>query len=287
MTLPRVREIARGARNRAHELAVYLLLLLRRRPRTTRVLLLAQGRTGSTVLEDLLGSTGHFVTRGEVLGYKASSIFFPAAFVKGLTRIRRNQNFFCHVKPYHLASAREGAAARRAAIATFLEAMVRDGFRIIHLKRNDKVRHYLSGQIALARGAYHKKDAAAETLKIVVDRQQFEQGLERRRQWDRDVEAALQRVDHITLEYERDLEDSAAHQGTVDRVLDFLRLERRPATTSLRKINQRPLSDVVENYDELVQWMSELGMAEQLPPSANEIDRKNRPKKRDKSDRAR
>jgi hypothetical protein len=47
-------------------------------------------------------------------------------------------------------------------------------------------------------------------------------------------------------------------------ILDSLSLERRPVRTSLQKVNQRRLRDIVENYDEFAAWASELGYAEAL-----------------------
>jgi LPS sulfotransferase NodH len=242
----------------------YLQLLLRRRPKNVRVLIFGQGRTGSTLLEDLLCSTGHFAKHGEILGKGAWRVRFPAAFLKGTARRRPRDNFICHVKPTHLRRDRELAGATPVDMKVFLQSIMDDGFKIIHLTRPNKLRQFLSQKMAEARGRYHKWDDQPETLKLIIDPQTLEQELEWRIERDRTEIAALEGLDLITVEYARDLENPVAHQATIDRILDSLSLERRPVQTSLRKVNQRPLRETVENYDEFAARLSVLGRADWL-----------------------
>jgi len=146
----------------------------------------------------------------------------------------------------------------------FLQSIMDDGFKIIHLTRPNKLRQFLSQKMAEARGRYHKWDDQPETLKLIIDPQTLEQELEWRIERDRTEIAALEGLDLITVEYARDLENPVAHQATIDRILDSLSLERRPVQTSLRKVNQRPLRETVENYDEFAARLSVLGRADWL-----------------------
>ena len=227
-------------------------------------MIFAQGRTGSTLLEDLLCSTGHFAKHGEILGEGASQVRFPAAFLKGSARRRPHVNFICRVKPSHLGSDRERAGARPSDIRAFLQSIVDDGFRIIHLRRSNKFAQFLSLKMAEARGQYHKRDDGPETQRVTVDRQQLIEFMEWRRARDREDAAALEGLDFIEVEYERDLEKPSMHQPTIDRILDRLSLERHPVQTSLRKVNKRLFREIVENYDEFADWASELGHADAL-----------------------
>lgn len=242
----------------------YLHLLVRRRPHDVRVLIFGLGRTGSTLLEDLLCSTGHFAKHGEILGEGASRVRFPAAFLKGSARRRRNKNFICHVKATHLGRDRERAGVRTVDMKVFLQSIVDDGFRIIHLRRSNKLAQFLSQRMAEARGQYHKRDDGPETQRVAVDRQQLIKFMEWRKARDGEEAAALEGLDFIEVEYERDLEKPSMHQSTIDRILDCLSLERHPAQTSLRKVNKRSFHEIVENYDEFAAWASELGLADAL-----------------------
>lgn len=247
-----------------HELLAYFRLL-RRMPRDKpRVIIFAQGRTGSTLLESLLCSTGYFEERGEVLGAGGERILFPAAFLKGLARCPDGKGFICHVKPGHLARDRIAAGATPVDARRFLTALTNDGWRIIHLARANKLRQFISNRMAEARGAYHKRDERAEIRTVTVDRKQLEDDLRVRQAMSAAESAALQGLPVHHIEYEKDLEQPLAHQATVNGVLEFLGLERRAAASELRKINTRPIREMIANYDEFARWATELGWSSAL-----------------------
>ncbi|MEM0962618.1 MAG: hypothetical protein AAGK21_08805, partial [Bacteroidota bacterium] len=52
--------------------------------------------------------------------------------------------------------------------------------------------------------------------------------------------------------------DATAHQQTVDSILDTVGLPRRPVSTEMRKVNDRPVSEIVENFEEFSAWAQEL-----------------------------
>lgn len=240
----------------------YMLLLVRRRPRNVRVLIFGQGRTGSTLLEDLLCSTDLFARHGELLGKRASRVRYPVAFLKGSARRRQSKNFVCHVKPDHLTIYRERAGARPVDVKTFLQSIVSDGFKIIYIRRSNRLAQFLSERVAQARGRYHKRDDQPETQRVIVDRQQLVRFAAWRKERDVDEASALNGLDFIEVEYERDLENASLHQPTVDRILHQLSVEKRPVRTSLRKVNERPWREIVENYEEFVAWATELGLVD-------------------------
>jgi LPS sulfotransferase NodH len=256
----------------------YAHLFLNRRPENVRVLLFAQGRTGTTLLEELLCSTGHLVRHGEILRKRGKYIRFPIAYVKGRARCVGKRNFICHVKPSHL---RFIAGSRPADLKGFLQALTDDGFRIISLTRSDRLGQFLSMRMGEARGNFHKRDDSPETTRLVIDRKQLQEWVEKRQSRDKEESAALEGFDVIRVEYGADLENSELHQATIDRILDSLSLPRRPVRTSLRKINRRPVWDIVENYHEFATWAEELGVADSLPP-AGEMPRQEQPRKREK-----
>jgi len=240
------------------EARAYFANLKQRAPDQKRVLIFAQGRTGSTVLENLLSSTGHFEERGELLGANNERVFAPAAYLKGMARLSSAENFLCHVKIYHLGNNREDAGAKRVDPAEFLQSLSDDGWSIVHLQRRDKLRHFLSGIIAKKRGGYHKFDDSPEKITITVDRQEMERVLRRRAGTDRREREILSTVNHLPLIYEDHLSTSEVQAQTVKRLLDFVGLERRMARTTMKKINSRPLEEVIDNYADVQRWAREL-----------------------------
>jgi hypothetical protein len=125
----------------------------------------------------------------------------------------------------------------------------------------------ISRYVAEARGNYHKRDEGPETTTIEIDRQEFEARLASRVRYSAEEEAALTGIDYHEVIYERDLLDAADHERTVDEILNYIGLEHQAAVeTSLRKINTRPLSEIVENYDEFAEWVRQLGFRSALEP---------------------
>ena len=63
---------------------------------------------------------------------------------------------------------------------------------------------------------------------------------------------ALAGLRYTEVVYEDDLEDAANHQRTTDRIMDYLKLAKRPVSTRLKKVNRLTTRERVENYDEVV-----------------------------------
>lgn len=242
-------------RRQASDLWAYAQGLLPGEPRSIPVLIFAQGRSGSTVLESLLASTGHFASRGELLGEGHERVRYPHAFLRGHARRTGRRSFLAHVKVYHLNRDRIAAGAAPIDPRAFLRQLHGEGWRIIHLTRQDRVRHVLSNLVAEARKEYHKLDDRPETTAVRVERAALDAAIAERLAYAEEERAALEGIPHTRVIYEEDLEPAAAHQATANRVLDFLGLPHRPVSTPLRKINARPLREIIANYDELADWL--------------------------------
>lgn len=244
---------------RRREAYAYLLAAIPQRANCERTLIFGEGRSGSTLLENLLSSTGHFAPQGEVFGEKGRKILYPERYLRGQSSRWPDKNFLCHVKIHHLLSRRRPVEPQ-----PFLQGLCDGGWRIIFLQRTDRVRQALSYLVAEVRGAYHKRDDLPETIAVHVTRERLEALLERAAIGAREEQEALADIDYHEVVYERDLEDASKHQQTIDDVLDFLALPRRPASTSLRKVIAQPLSEVVLNYDEFAGWVTDMGLRASL-----------------------
>ena len=244
---------------RRREAYAYLLAALPRRPNCGRTLIFGQGRSGSTLLESLLKSTGHFVSKGELFGAKGRKILYPERYLRGHSSRWPDSNFLCHIKPHHL-SRRQ----RPIEIQPVLQRLSNDGWRIIFIQRTDRVRQALSYVVAKERGEYHKLDDSPEEIAVHVSRERLVALLARAAVNVREEQEALEGIDYHEVVYERDLEDGSKHQQTVDGVLDFLALPHRPVSTSLRRVIAQPLREVILNYDEFAGWVTDMGLEDSL-----------------------
>ena len=196
------------------------------------VLIFAQGRSGTTLLESLLVSTGHFVGHHEALNTYTREVVAPTSFVRGLGRMAGRDNIVVHVKGGHLGKDRR----RPVDAAVFLAALHAEGWTIVHVVRERIADQVLSECLALKRGAYHKLDDRPEDLRIRIEPEEFLRRYDRRVRFRAEDEAALADLPRLTLTYENDLADPDRQQATVARVLDAVGLPRRSARTSLKKI---------------------------------------------------
>ena len=245
---------------RGLESFLYLLNLLRSTEKDqVRVVIFAQGRTGSTLLESLLCSTGHFSENGELLNKnRYGRAVFPEAFIEGLTKWKRRNGFIFHVKIYQLTNDRSTPMDP----GEFLTNLASKGWKILYLRRENEIKHALSSRIVAQRGEYFKYDDEKEQVKITIeDCDKFAESLSVRRRYLEQEQSALNGLDFCEVIYERDLESVESHQATVDRVLDWLSLEKRDASTTLYKVNTWTMRELITNYQEFAESMTKHGLA--------------------------
>ncbi|MAZ08557.1 MULTISPECIES: hypothetical protein [unclassified Limnobacter] len=228
---------------RLRELIAYVAYLFKARSKAKNVLIFGQGRSGTTLFESLLVSSGHFKGLHEVLNTVTRDVWWPKAYVAGLGRRWSGQNVVVHVKPEHLTWGRKTPVDSR----SFLEFMVTEGWTIVHIQRRDVLRQLLSKHIAKARGSFHKKDDALESISLRISEEVFLADFERRLNWLSDETKLLAGLPHHVIFYEDHLESSEHHQPLVDSLFSELDLELRKVCTPLRKISKSGNGHTIEN----------------------------------------
>jgi len=250
--------------HRTREALAYAMANRRPSHGQVRTLIFAQGRTGSTVLEDLIASCGDFASYGELLGSAGSGTFFPIRYIEGHARLRPNRHFITHVKHYHLTRDRTRTGREPIDPHAFLREMVERGYRVLFLRRENMLRHVVSNWVAQERGNYHKTSDRPENIVIRVDKERLRRAIRQKEEFAAEEQAAISGLPHKAIVYERDLENAANHQRTIDGVMDFLGLASRPVSTHLHRINNRPLQDLIVNYEEACDWAEEFGRSGDL-----------------------
>ncbi|MDX6273451.1 MAG: hypothetical protein QOJ92_661 [Frankiales bacterium] len=209
-----------------------------------KLLVFGQGRTGSTLLGDLLASHPGFHFGNELLRARTR---WPARYLEGLRTRHAGQVFCAHVKPYHLTDFQDVED-----VSGWLRTMARRGWVIAHLQRHDVLRHALSNFTRNAVGVSHFKDSDARSApRLVVRPEDLRTWMDARARmaaWERELVSGLP---HETVVYERDLLPPEAWQPTADRLWSAVGLSPVPVTTKLRKINPASLRDLLDNYDEV------------------------------------
>jgi len=229
-------------------------------PEQRRVVIFAQGRTGSTLLEDLIFRTGHFQKYGELFHKSKGQVLFPLPYTRGLAKRRQARNFIFHVKIYQLVRDR----SRPEDPARFLKALYDSGWKIIYLIRRNKVKHVLSNYVRNARGSGRKLNNEKEDLELQIDPDRFIKHVGERVRFSEEEKKALEGLEYIEVVYEDDLENQEMHQATVDRILDELSLEKKKIETPFKKVNTHSPASLIKNYGQFKKHLSEHGLEEYL-----------------------
>lgn len=218
-------------------------------PAARDFLVFAQGRTGSSLLVDLLNGSPDVHCDEEIL---ARPVLLPGRWVAAKRSRRPEPVYGFKVKLYQLTidQALEDPGG-------WLFAMHRDGWRVVHLRRRNLLRQVLSNVVASRNRRYrYRSEPAGAPAPIRVDPAEILHWMGVRERVGEAERGALARVPHERVCYEDDLVPSARHQATLDRLGAALRFEPGRATTTLRRINAGRLSDLVANHAELERALS-------------------------------
>jgi hypothetical protein len=227
-------------RRYGREVRTYLASLLPAREVACFVIF-AQGRTGTWLLRDLLNSHPKVQCDKEILQQR---VLLPMRCVKGHVRCSARTVYGFHVQINQLLSTQPCDPY------DFMHALDNQGWHILYLKRNDIVRQSLSTMIAHQRQEWVTTQAnPLDGQRFTIDPQALLDWLRRRVEHQALEAYILKNLDHLCLDYETHLQDSAVHQQTMDRVFEYLRLETMPVSTVIQKIMPQDLREVIANYD--------------------------------------
>jgi LPS sulfotransferase NodH len=220
-----------------------------------RFVIFAQGRSGSTLLTDLLNSNPDVRCDDEILTFHHR---WPVRYAAAHTVGHRVGAWGFKVKIYQLID------AQRTDPGEFLRRMHREGWLVIYLHRRNVVRQALSASIAKERGGHYHQTAGDRPIgPVVIDAADVVRRVRQREHFGELEAAALSDVPHLALTYEDDLARPEDHQRTADRIFDLAGVARSPVETVLERISSDPLAGVA-NRDEVRDALAAAGYAHLL-----------------------
>ncbi|MFG6101644.1 hypothetical protein U2F10_05290 [Leptothoe sp. EHU-05/26/07-4] len=121
----------------------------------------------------------------------------------------------------------------------FMAILYDQGYKVIHLRRRDLMRHGIAVLKAQQPGSRHINPTALIATLKKLDEQRISEA------------AIVGQVPHLTITYETDLLDPNVHDTVAQRLCRFLSLQQRKRVQySIKLVHQR-LSDLIANYDEV------------------------------------
>jgi LPS sulfotransferase NodH len=213
------------------------------KPRT-RFVIFGRGRSGSSLLVELLDSIPHIVCKGELFREPCRTPLARVGATAAAARAEGADVFGFKLLSYQLKDFVAGDDRG------FVEKLHSSGYHVIHLRRDNLLRHALSNIRARRIGVFNAT-AAPPSGPIEVDTENLLGWLRSSRRLEQFEEHILDGIDHLALTYEHDLVDSSVHELTVTRVCDFLGVEGAIPRSSLAKLSPESLQDLVANPDEV------------------------------------
>ncbi|MCW2542703.1 MAG: nodH [Frankiales bacterium] len=210
------------------------------------LLMYGQGRTGSNLLGDLLSSHPAIRFGNEQLGGRVRR---PLAYVEGLRAHAAPHVYGIHVKRTHLIDVQHvkdpGAWLREAHAA---------GWQLVHLQRDDLLRHVLSNFSLNATAVSHVvKGDSYQTPQLRIDPADLLTWIEIRNTIRSQELDDLGDLPRCTVVYERDLLPGPdAWRRTAARVFAQLGVSPHEVSSPLCKVNQGSLADLLVNVDEVL-----------------------------------
>lgn len=228
------------------------------------------GRSGSTVLSNLLGQTKEIFCDNEIyhpfleyISYQSNQS--PADSIKVLQNRMILQKLFhiqktiynCEIKPFHL-------RIIKISLQAYLNYLKTLGFKhFIILKRENYLRMIVSSLISQQKlNKYHissRKKSHLQKLRLEVDKKNFGNNkaliplLQQYQNDFKNLESVLHDELVLKLTYENDISNNP-HIGA-KKVCEFLGIQYQEGKIKYGKTNPFPLNEIIENYDEVKQTL--------------------------------
>lgn len=214
-----------------------------------KFLLFSSGRSGSTLLLDLLHSDHSIYCDGELLKRK---VLYPKQLIDIRSHREDVSTYGFKLLSYQLRDVQQSIEDKQA----FLNMLVDEGYKIIHLGRENRLRQVVSIFYAMDQNNWHNRGKTSLTrspIELDIDKlDTMLKGLEGLSDFENEI---LQNVSHLKINYETDLLQAAKHQTTVNRVCQFLDIPNIRSKTNLKKSTPIRWEDVITNFSEFEAYL--------------------------------
>jgi len=211
-----------------------------------------RGRTGSTVLTDLLNCHPDIFCDIEIFNflYSKGLVSFPELYIKSCSKraaFNKKQVYGFKVKIAQLRYEHKYSNYEK-----ILSDLNSDGWKFIYLKRENFLRHKLSNIMSAQSQIFHIMNSdSIKTPKIRIDCNSLLEGIKFAEEVEKTEKENLRNIPHLTLTYESDIIDNSKHQETADKVFSYLNLKTSTVSTNNKRIIPDNLEDTILNYDEV------------------------------------
>ena len=233
---------------------VYFIAILNTKSPEIKFLIFGQGRTGSTLLVELLNQIEGIYCDEELLNKRLFpipiKIPFPYLYVKGRSKMKKKRVYGFKVKIFQLEE------HQFLDPSTFIKKMNKAGYRIIYLYRRNLKEQVLSNLLALHNSKFHVANDENYTFRpFKLDIDDYKRRKTRRKEALERERSILVNYDHLKLCYEEDLLHEKMHKNCIDKICSFLSIDSNPVIAPLKKSNIFKEEEIIENYLEVKDYL--------------------------------
>lgn len=213
-----------------------------------KFVIFTSGRSGSTLLVDLLNSSPEIQCDDELLKRRVA---FPIPLVRSFERQSERLIYGFKLLSYQLLNVQTGIKNKK----KFLDQLIHEeGYQLIHLSRNNKAKQALSIIYAFYRGQWHNQQGSKqkEAKRFELNPATYLHFLGELQVLEDFEQAMVSNFEHLSLTYEQDLQQPEQYEKSMQRVSEYLGVEIARPETNLKKVTPSKLSDMISNQEALV-----------------------------------
>ncbi len=224
-----------------------------RHPAKYRFIVFGQGRTGSTLLVNLLNSHPDILCEGELM----NPYFWNRISRRTLLPLFQRYplpyfNFKAYTSPGDAYGFKLFADHCRH-IQAVVARMHQEGWRVILVRRQDTLAQALSSAAALTTHHWHRsEDNPASSIAMILPPDLVLKRLTHYADGKKLIGLALAGIPYLEITYETDLQDPAAWKYTSARLLQYLNLPIKTLSAPMRKTYDQAYPDIIRNYSEIL-----------------------------------
>lgn len=223
-----------------------------------KFLIYTRGRTGSTVLTELLNCHPEIFCDVEIFNflYSGSKVKYPELYIKSCSKRASGHGKTVYGFKVKIAQLRYEHGYDN--YDEVLRNLYEEGYKFIYLRRDNYFRHKLSNIISAQTKIFHLKNGDSNNhVKVQVDCEQLMEGIQYGEIVNKTEAENLKGIDHITITYEEDLIENSKHQETADKVFKYLGLNSVKVETGLKRIVPENLKEIISNYNEVYDYFKD------------------------------
>ncbi len=225
-----------------------------------KFVIFTSGRSGSTLLVDLINSNPNVHCDLELLKRRT---FAPMSLIKTHAKCSTQDTYGFKLLSYQLKNVQTHIRNKW----MFLDDLVnKEGYRLIHLEREDKAKQALSIIYAFYRGKWHNQKGSKqkEVLQFELNPEvlyKFIKESEILREFEAEM---LQGQEYLYISYERHLTPDKRAES-IQKISDWIGIDAVKPETSLRKATPSKLSTMISNKQEVIDYIAKTEYAHYVP----------------------